>query len=63
VAPGDTIEQGLLQHLLHIGGVAADLFLQAQGNGDLGSTVRTAVALFNRHAFMQSIRFIGPDRI
>ena len=41
----DTVEQGLLQRVLQIGGVAADLFLQAQGNGDLGSTVRTAAGV------------------
>jgi hypothetical protein len=38
----DAVEKGLLQRILHIGGVGADLFLQAQGNGDLGPTVRTA---------------------
>ena len=38
----DDVERGLFQRLLHIGGVAADLFLQAQGDGDLGPTVRTA---------------------
>jgi hypothetical protein len=44
-SPFDTVEQGLLQRVLQIGGVAADLFLQAQGNGDLGSTVRTAAGV------------------
>jgi hypothetical protein len=41
----DVVEQGLLHRLLHIGGVAADLFLQAQGHGDLGLTVRTATGI------------------
>jgi hypothetical protein len=38
----DGFEKGVLQRVLRIGGVAVDLFLQAQGNGDLGSIVRTA---------------------
>jgi hypothetical protein len=37
----DAVEQGLFQRVLHLGGVAMDLFLKAQGDGDLGETVRT----------------------
>jgi hypothetical protein len=38
----DGFETGVLQRVLRIGGVAVDLFLQAQGNGDLGPSVPTA---------------------
>lgn len=38
----DGFEKGVLQRVLRIGGVAADLFLQVQGTGDLGPTVHTA---------------------
>jgi hypothetical protein len=41
----DAVEKGLLQRVLRIGGVAADLFLQLQGDGDLGETVRSAAGI------------------
>ena len=37
----DDFEKGVFQRVLHMGGAAADLFLKAQGDGDLGETVRT----------------------
>jgi hypothetical protein len=38
----DHLERGTLQRVLQIGHAAVDLFLKAQGNGDLGDRVRTA---------------------
>jgi len=38
----DHLERGALQHVLEIGHAAVDMFLEAQGNGDLGDRVRTA---------------------
>ena len=38
----DDFETGVFQRVLQIGGVAADLFLTAQGDGNLGQTLRTA---------------------
>jgi hypothetical protein len=38
----DTLERGALRHVLHIGRAAVDLFLQAQGDGDLGAQVVSA---------------------
>jgi len=37
-----SFESGVLHRVLKIGGQAIDYFLQAQGNGDLGPTIRTA---------------------
>jgi hypothetical protein len=38
----DHLERGVLQRVLDIGHAAVDMFLEAQGNGDLGDTVVTA---------------------
>jgi hypothetical protein len=38
----DHLERGALQRVLDIGHAAVDMFLEAQGNGDLGDTVVTA---------------------
>ena len=38
----DSVERGALAHALDIGFAAVELFLQAQGNGDLGDSVATA---------------------
>jgi hypothetical protein len=34
-----TVERGVLDHVLKIGAAAMNLFLQAQGNGDLGPSI------------------------
>jgi hypothetical protein len=38
----DHLERGALQRVLDIGHAAVDMFLQAQGNGDLGDSIRAA---------------------
>jgi len=37
----DDFERGTLGQILQMGSAAAELFLLAQGNGDLGETIRT----------------------
>ena len=38
----DHLERGVLKRVLNIGFAAVDMFLEAQGHGDLGDTVETA---------------------
>jgi hypothetical protein len=73
-----TFESGLFQRLLTIGGAAADQFLHAQGNGDLGPTVRTANgvdlqrsptvqkgtlrSIFQEHVFESFVYSRGPKQ-
>lgn len=74
----DAFEQGVFQRVLHMGGVAADLFLKAQGDGDLGETVRTEKgvvlhrsptpqkqdvrSIFKEHAFESFVYSRGVNR-
>ena len=74
----DALEKGLFQRLLVIGGVAVDRFLEAQGHGDLGPTVRTddgvdlhrsptvqkraLRSIFKEHAFESFVYSRGPKR-
>jgi hypothetical protein len=48
-------ETGVFQRVLHMGGMATDLFLNAQGNGDLGQTLSTASGVkLHRSATVQT---------
>jgi hypothetical protein len=74
----DTLERDLFQRVLAIGKAAIDLFLKAQGNGDLGSSVRTAEDLhlyrsdatqpralrtiFGEHTFAAFVYSRGPKQ-
>lgn len=73
-----TFESGLFQRLLTMGGAAADRFLEAQGNGDLGPTIRTADgvdlqrsptvqkqalrSIFKEHVFESFVYSRGPKQ-
>jgi hypothetical protein len=52
----DDFESGLFQRVLQIGGVAADTFLKAQGNGDLGETIRAEDIVLHRSVTPQPRR-------
>jgi len=74
----DTFERGLLKRLLAMGQTTTDLFLNAQGNGDLGPTVETAErtilhrsekpqarsirTIFGRHCFHAFVYSRGPKQ-
>lgn len=74
----DTFERGLLKRLLAMGRTTTDLFLNAQGNGDLGPTVETADGtilhrseepqarsirtLFGKHGFHAFVYSRGPKQ-
>lgn len=74
----DTFERGLLKRLLAMGRTTTDLFLNAQGHGDLGPTVETADGtilhrseepqtrsirtLFGKHGFPAFVYSRGPKQ-
>ena len=74
----DTVERGALAQALAIGRAAVDLFLQGQGNGDLGDTVtpsadtvlyrseavveRPLRTIFGEHAFQAFVYSRGSKR-
>jgi hypothetical protein len=74
----DTFERGLLKRLLAMGRTTTDLFLNAQGHGDLGPTVETAErtilhrserpqarsirTIFGRHCFHAFVYSRGPKQ-
>ena len=74
----DTFERGLFKRLLAMGQTTTDLFLNAQGNGDLGPTVETAErtilhrsekpqarsirTIFGRHCFHAFVYSRGPKQ-
>lgn len=76
--PLDTFERGLLKRLLAMGQTTTDLFLQAQGHGDLGPTVKTAEGtilhqseepqtrsirtIFGQHCFHAFVYSRGPKQ-
>src|SRR5262249_48244093 len=51
----DELERGVFQKVLAMGHAAVDLFLQGQGDGDLGERVETeeGIALFRSERVMQ----------
>lgn len=71
-----SFESGVHQRVLQMGGRAVDYFLHAQGNGDLGPTIRTAEgvelqrsptvqkrevrSIFGEHAFESFVYSRGP---
>lgn len=74
----DDFERGTLGQILQMGSAAAELFLLAQGNGDLGETVTTASgdilersdtplsrplrSIFGEHCFHSFVYSQGPHR-
>ena len=74
----DDAERGALQRILQMGSAALDLFLRAQGNGDLGETVTTADgdtlqrsdspvsrpvrSIFGEHGFDSFVYSQGPKK-
>lgn len=72
------VESGLFQRVLRMGAVAVDLFLKAQGLGDLGNTIQTADgidlhrsdkvqrralrSIFGEHAFDSFVYSRGPKQ-
>src|SRR5205085_6414767 len=50
----DAVERGVFARLLHMGRVAIELFLDGQGDGDLGTSVTTASgSVLHRSATVQ----------
>lgn len=74
----DTVERGALTRVLEIGRAAVDLFLQAQGDGDLGGSITTGTGttlyrsetpserplrtIFGEHAFQAFVYAPGKNR-
>jgi hypothetical protein len=74
----DDFERGTLAQILQMGSAAAELFLFAQGNGDLGETIRTdngdilkrsdtplarpLRSIFGEHCFYSFVYSQGPNR-
>jgi hypothetical protein len=72
------VERGILDRLLHMGHAAIDLFLNAQGQGDLGRSLETASGtvlyrsdtvenrpvrtIFGEHSFQQFVYSQGSNR-
>jgi hypothetical protein len=74
----DHLERGVLNRVLHIGFAAVEMFLKAQGRGDLGDTVETAEStvlhrsetatprplrtIFGEHSFEAYVYALGSKR-